>query len=355
MATINKIYYNWDAYGIESSWLVTTQPTNPVEWAMYYDATNDVVKVYDGTNWIALWSGSWDVVWPSSSVDWHLAVFDGATWKIIKDWGAVPTKVSDLTNDSWFITWISGNDVTTALWYTPANSSNLWTAATKDTWTSSWNVPVLDSNWKLSTTILPWVALTDTFTVTNKSDLTGLTTAEQWDIWIVTSESKTYVLSASPYSTLSNWKEILSPTDAVTSVNSKTWAVTLNADDISDSTTTNKFVTATEKSTWSWKQDALSTQTAYTSKWTATKVPQITTNTLWQVTWITEVTITHPSQVSDTAYASSWDWVTDTAPSKNAVYDKIESLPWNIFLTQSAYDALPSSKTSDWNTYIIYS
>jgi hypothetical protein len=36
-----------------------------------------------------------------------LAVFDWATGKIIKDWGAVPTvptKVSDLTNDSWFIT-----------------------------------------------------------------------------------------------------------------------------------------------------------------------------------------------------------------------------------------------------------
>lgn len=30
--------------------------------------------------------------------------------------------------------------------------------------------------------------------------------------------------------------------------------------------------------------------------------------------------------VSDTAYASSWDWATDIAPSKNAVYDKIESL-----------------------------
>lgn len=42
-------------------------------------------------------------------------------------------------------------------------------------------------------------------------------------------------------------------------------------------------------------QTALSTQTAYTSKGSATKVPQITTNTLGQVTGITEVTITQPS------------------------------------------------------------
>jgi hypothetical protein len=46
--------------------------------------------------------------------------------------------------------------------------------------------------------------------------------------------------------------------------------------------------------TISWKQDALSTQTAYTSKWTSTKVPTITTNTLGQVTGITETNIAFP-------------------------------------------------------------
>lgn len=49
----------------------------------------------------------------------------------------------------------------------------------------------------------------------------------------------------------------------------------------------------------SWKklsdyQTALSTQTAYTTKGTTTKVPQITTNTLWQVTTITEKSIAFP-------------------------------------------------------------
>jgi hypothetical protein len=48
---------------------------------------------------------------------------------------------------------------------------------------------------------------------------------------------------------------------AVTSVNNQTWAVVLDADDISDSTTTNKFVTASDKTTWSGKQDALVNQT----------------------------------------------------------------------------------------------
>ena len=72
----------------------------------------------------------------------------------------------------------------------------------------------------------------------------------------MTSESKTYVLATAPYSTLSNWKELLSPTDTVTSVNSKTGAVVLDADDISDTNTTNKFVTASDKSNWNAKVNA---------------------------------------------------------------------------------------------------
>lgn len=59
--------------------------------------------------------------------------------------------------------------------------------------------------------------------------------------------------------------------------------------------TTTSLVTTGEKYIWNNKQDALSAQTAYTSKGTATKVPQITTNTLGQVTGITEVDITHQS------------------------------------------------------------
>lgn len=56
--------------------------------------------------------------------------------------------------------------------------------------------------------------------------------------------------------------------------------------------TTTSLVTTGEKYTWNSKQDALTAQTAYTSKGSATKVPQITTNTLGQVTGITEVDIT---------------------------------------------------------------
>ena len=299
----------------------------------------------------------------------------------------IPTDTSELTNWAWFITGIDSWDVTTALWYTPynatnpngyvtdsiindtaywawwdsdtthaptknavydkisamdttiswkADSSSLGTAATKNTWTSSGNVPVLDANGKLSTTILPALAITDTFTVSTTSDLTGLSSAEKWDVAIVTWSSETYILSADPYSTSANWKKLATPADTVTSVNSKTWAVTLDADDISDTSTTHKFVT---------------TQTAYTSKWTSTKVPTITTNSLGQVTAISETSIDYPSQVDDTAYASSWDWVTATAPSKNAVYDKISAMDTTIGWKQSQHSSISVTlSSSSWSS-----
>ena len=61
------------------------------------------------------------------------------------------------------------------------------------------------------------------------------------------------------------------------------------------------------RTTWSWKQDALTTQTAYTSKGTSTKVPTITTNTLGQVTWITETSIAFPvTSVNGSTWAVTW-------------------------------------------------
>lgn len=53
-------------------------------------------------------------------------------------------------------------------------------------------------------------------------------------------------------------------------------------------------ITANERTSWNNKQNALTTQTAYSAKGSAVKVPQITTNTLGQVTKIEEVTITQP-------------------------------------------------------------
>ena len=43
------------------------------------------------------WQGAGDVVWPASSTNWSLVLFDGNTGKIIKEWGTI---VNNLTTDS---------------------------------------------------------------------------------------------------------------------------------------------------------------------------------------------------------------------------------------------------------------
>lgn len=193
-------------------WKTTTVVMHYTNWG------SDSFTVQDWADWQDVWY----IVWPESSTNGNVVLFDWTTWKLAKDSGI-----------------------------------QLGTAASKDTGTTSGKIPVLDSDGKISSNLLPAIAITDTFTVSTSSDLTSLSSAEKWDIAIATTENKTYILSADPYSTASNWKELATPTGAVSSVNSKTWVVILDADDISDSTTTNKFTNATEKSTWSWKQDKL--------------------------------------------------------------------------------------------------
>ncbi len=65
----------------------------------------------------------------------------------------------------------------------------------------------LDSTGKLPTTQLPDLAINDVFTVASQTTMLALT-AQTGDMAIRTDLSKTFVLAASPASTLANWKEL---------------------------------------------------------------------------------------------------------------------------------------------------
>lgn len=185
------------------------------------------------------------------------------------------------------------------------NKPTLWTAAALDAGTDIWEVPVIWSNGKLDSSIVPAV-ISSVYTVPTQNDLTTLTNAVRWDYWIVTSQSKTYILSAEPYSTLANWVEMLSPTSSVTSVNWQTWAVTLTTNNINEYN--NKlYVSQAEKTAWDAK--------------------------LW---------------TNDVArVALTWDY-NDLANKPTSVWEA-------MYMTQAQYNALPSSKETDGNSYFIYS
>jgi hypothetical protein len=115
----------------------------------------------------------------------------------------------------------------------------LGSAAYKSTGTSSGNVPVLDSNGKLAESVIPAVAITDTYEASSQSAMLALT-AQKGDICIRSDLNKSFVLQTAPASTLANWKELKTPTDAVLSVNGQTGAVTLDAADVGAATSTHK-------------------------------------------------------------------------------------------------------------------
>jgi len=57
-------------------------------------------------------------------------------------------------------------------------------------------------------------------------------TAEPGDVAVRTDLNKSFILVTSPASTLGNWQELLSPTDAVQSVNGKTGTAVLDNTDV---------------------------------------------------------------------------------------------------------------------------
>jgi len=78
----------------------------------------------------------------------------------------------------------------------------------------------------------PDLTITDTFVVNTQAAMLALT-AQKGDVAVRTDLNKTFILTASPATTLGNWQELLTPTDLVTSVAGRTGNVTLSNTDIS--------------------------------------------------------------------------------------------------------------------------
>jgi hypothetical protein len=89
-------------------------------------------------------------------------------------------------------------------------------------------VASLDASGKVPAAELPDISITSTQVVANQADMLALT-AEVGDVAVRTDVNKTFILTASPSSTLANWQELLTPTDSVLSVDGLTGAVDLSS------------------------------------------------------------------------------------------------------------------------------
>jgi hypothetical protein len=118
--------------------------------------------------------------------------------------------------------------------------SDAKSAAGKDVGTAAGNVPVLDANGHLPTSVFPPMALTETFVISSEAAMLALS-AHAGDIAVRTDTVKTFILRANPATSLENWQELLNPPSAVLSVNGKTGAITLTTSDIAEGS--NKYYT----------------------------------------------------------------------------------------------------------------
>ena len=126
--------------------------------------------------------------------------------------------------------------------------SDAGTAAVKDFGTAEGNVPVLGAGGKLSEAVIPAIAITDTFVVDSQAAMLALE-AQQGDVAVRTDVNKTFILKVAPASTLANWVELETPTDAVTSVNGLTGAVTLTTSEVAEGSNL-YFTTARANANW---------------------------------------------------------------------------------------------------------
>jgi len=88
-------------------------------------------------------AGTGDVFWPASATNGHLAVFDWTTWKLIKDWWAVPTGTITGITMNWASKWTSW---VVDLWTVITEHQDIsWKANDNEVVKLTWNQTI---NWK---------------------------------------------------------------------------------------------------------------------------------------------------------------------------------------------------------------
>lgn len=158
-------------------------------------------------------------------------------------------------------------------------------------------VATLDSGGKIPSSQLPDLAITDTFAVASQAAMLALT-AQVGDIAIRSDISKTFILRVEPATTLSNWSELLNPTNAVTSVAGKTGVVTLVKADVGLSNVDNTADSSKPVSTA--QQTALDLKANLASP-TFTGTPSLPTGT----TGVTQTVGDNSTKLATTAYVKT--------------------------------------------------
>ena len=158
-----------------------------------------------------------------TNFDKGLYLYDGNAWQAVDQKGALTYTPEDVANRD------TANGYPSLDGTAKIRNASLQSTVELNTNKDAVNgYAGLDSNGKIAASQLPSIAITDVFTVASQAAMLSLT-AQTGDVAIRSDLNKSYILAADTPTVLSAWKELLTPTDSVTSVNGQTGAVTISA------------------------------------------------------------------------------------------------------------------------------
>jgi len=362
-ANMGNMYQWWNNYWFPSTWTITNTSSTQVDASGYWPTNPYSSDTF--ITWNADWSSVqnddlWgDTTWIIENVisnTWVTSV-NGQTWDVTISWATW-----------WNITWNIADQTDLQEAISSATAGAVSDTAYWDSW--DWITGIAPSKNAIYDKIsamdvtISWKANssdvnTKTFTLSSTSDTTNATSAVNWyENWntpiikmMLRTEPTYFYLSYDMVTSEAWWdRHILYFKSPV-----RNWKY----EQIVITTDTSWSVTRITES----EEDALSTQIAYTNKGTSTKVPTITTNTLGQVTSITETNIAFPVtsvnwqtwavavndvKSSSTAPSSPTEWMVwyDTTNDQLKVYDWTN---WNV--TGKEYNAWKWIEIKNWPDY----
>lgn len=169
---------------------------------------------------------------------------------------------------------VSWGDITGTL----SNQTDLQSALSNKVNTSTLGAPngvaTLDADGQVKLEQLPVTVITEVFVVDSQADMLALE-AQIGDVAIRTDLYKSFILKGSDPSDINDWSELLTPPNEVLSVNNKVGHVKINPDDLDDTETTNKFVTASDLVLLSTAIQPGDPALTDEREWVASTVPQL--------------------------------------------------------------------------------